>query len=177
MTIIQYFCKYYIDIAKQFAYNEITNSEYKGKHKMADKKKKGFISEFREFINRGSVMDLAVGIVVGGTFTSIVTSLVNDILMPVIGLVAGGVDFTKLAITIPNFFGTGDQAVIAYGNFLQNIVNFLIVAFCIFLCIRFMNRFRRANAKPQQTEDKASAKKEDEQTAILQNILKELKKH
>ena len=103
----------------------------------------GFRKEFIEFINRGSVVDLAVGVAVGGAFTTIVNSLVNDIVMPIVGLLAGGVDFTNLAITIPNFFGTGDQAVIAYGNFIQNVVNFLIIAYVIFLIIRVMNRINR----------------------------------
>ena len=111
----------------------------------------GFRKEFIEFINRGSVVDLAVGVAVGGAFTTIVNSLVNDIVMPIVGLLAGGVDFTKLAITIPNFFGTSDQATIAYGNFIQNVVNFLIIAYVIFLIVRVMNRInRRKDAKKSE---------------------------
>ena len=102
----------------------------KAKEMLAKTREKsgGFRKEFIEFINRGSVVDLAVGVAVGGAFTAIVNSLVNDIIMPIVGLVAGGVDFTNLAIRIPNFFGTGDEAVIAYGNFLQNVIEFLIIA-------------------------------------------------
>ena len=107
------------------------------------KRNSGFRKEFIEFINRGSVVDLAVGVAVGGAFTTIVNSLVNDIVMPIVGLLAGGVDFTKLAITIPNFFGTGDQAVIAYGNFIQNVVNFLTIAFVIFMIVKVINRINR----------------------------------
>lgn len=103
----------------------------------------GFRKEFIEFINRGSVVDLAVGVAVGGAFTTIVNSLVNDIVMPIVGLLAGGVDFTNLSITIPNFFGAEDAAVIAYGNFIQNVVNFLIIAYVIFLIVRVMNRINR----------------------------------
>ena len=111
-------------------------------------KSSGFKKEFIEFINRGSVVDLAVGVAVGGAFTAIVNSLVNDIIMPIVGLVAGGVDFTTLAIRIPNFFGTGDEAVIAYGNFLQNVLQFLIIAWVIFMIIKGMNRInRRRDAK------------------------------
>ena len=102
--------------------------------------KKGIKEEFIEFINRGSMIDLAVGVAVGGAFTAIVNSLVNDIIMPIVGLIAGGVDFTQLAIRIPNFFGTGDEAVIAYGNFIQNVVQFLIIAWVIFMVIKGMNR-------------------------------------
>ena len=109
-------------------------------------KKNGFIEEFKTFISQGSVMDLAVGMVIGAAFTAIVTSLVNDIIMPVVGLLIGGVDFSGLSLKIDNFFGTGDQAVIAYGNFLQNVVNFLVVAFALFLVVKGMNRMK-ARAK------------------------------
>ena len=105
--------------------------------------KQGLKEEFIELINRGSMIDLAVGVAVGGAFTAIVNSLVNDIIMPIVGLVAGGVDFTSLAIRIPNFFGTGDEAVIAYGNFIQNVIEFLIIAWVIFMIIKFMNRINR----------------------------------
>lgn len=117
----------------------------KTKQNLAKLHEKGgaFRKEFAEFINRGSVVDLAVGVVIGSAFTAIVNSLVNDIIMPIVGLIAGGVDFTKLAITIPNFFGTGDQAVIAYGNFIQNVVNFLIIAFVVFLMVKVINNFHR----------------------------------
>ena len=114
-----------------------------------------FRKEFIEFINRGSVVDLAVGVTVGGAFTAIVNSLVNDIIMPIVGLLAGGVDFTSLAITIPNFFGTGDAAVIAYGNFIQNVVEFLIIAWVIFMIIKAMNRInRKKDAKAAREEKK-----------------------
>ena len=114
----------------------------------------GFRKEFLEFINRGSVVDLAVGVAVGGAFTTIVNSLVNDIVMPIVGLLAGGVDFTNLAITIPNFFGTDDQATIAYGNFIQNVVNFLIIAWVIFMIVRIMNRInRKKDAKAEKAEN------------------------
>lgn len=114
--------------------------------------KQGLKEEFIEFINRGSMIDLAVGVAVGGAFTAIVNSLVNDIVMPIVGLLAGGVDFTGLAIRIPNFFGTGDEAVIAYGNFLQTAVEFLIIAWVIFMVIKGMNRLNRRR-------DKLAAKK------------------
>lgn len=113
------------------------------KIKEAREKSSGFRKEFIEFISRGSVVDLAVGVAVGGAFTAIVNSLVNDIIMPIVGLIAGGVDFTSLAIKIPNFFGTGDEAVIAYGNFLQNVIQFLIIAWVIFMIIKAMNRVNR----------------------------------
>ena len=113
--------------------------------------------EFIEFINRGSMIDLAVGVAVGGAFTAIVNSLVNDIVMPIVGLLLGGVDFTGLALRIPNFFGTGDEAVIAYGNFIQNVVQFLVIAWVIFLVIKAMNRMNRRR-------DAKKAKKEEDKT-------------
>ncbi len=120
----------------------------------------GFKKEFVEFINRGSVVDLAVGVAVGGAFTAIVNSLVNDIIMPIVGLIAGGVDFTNLVIRIPNFFGTGDEAVISYGNFLQNVLQFLIIAWVIFMIIKGMNRLnRRRDKKSVEAEMKKAEKK------------------
>lgn len=120
--------------------------------------KQNIKEEFIEFINRGSVIDLAVGVAVGGAFTAIVNSLVNDIIMPIVGLLLGGVDFTGLAIRIPNFFGTGDEAVIAYGNFIQNVVQFLIIAWVIFLVIKAMNRMNRRIDAKKAAKAKAAEK-------------------
>lgn len=123
------------------------------------KEKQNLKDEFIEFINRGSMIDLAVGVAVGGAFTAIVNSLVNDIVMPIVGLLLGGVDFTGLAIRVPNFFGSGDEAVIAYGNFIQNVVQFLVIAWVIFMVIKAMNRLnRRRDAKKAKKETKAEAK-------------------
>ena len=94
------------------------------------------LKEFREFINRGNVIDLAVAVILGGAFTAIITSLVNDIIMPIIGVLLGGIDFTALAITV------GDAS-ITYGNFIQAIINFLLIALVLFLIIRSMNRMKR----------------------------------
>ena len=121
---------------------------------MTEEKKKGFIAEFKEFINRGSVIDLAVGVVVGGAFTAIVNSLVNDIITPLIGLILGGVNFSGLSITVKD-------ASINYGMFIQNIINFIIVAFCIFIVVKFMNRMRETNEKNLgKLAEKAKALKE-----------------
>lgn len=109
-----------------------------------------FIKEFKEFINRGNVVDLAIGVAVGGAFTAIVKSLVDDIIMPITSLLAGGMDFSKLAIDIPNIFGADTTAHIAYGNFLQNVVNFLIVAFTIFIVVKAMNRMNTAKEEAEK---------------------------
>ena len=130
----------------------------KAKEKLGEirEKNSGFRKEFIEFINRGSVVDLAVGVAVGGAFTAIVNSLVNDIVMPVVSLIAGGVDFRDLRLVIPNFFGGDTEAVIAYGNFIQNVVEFLIIAWVIFMIIKAMNRInRKKDAKAAAKENKS----------------------
>jgi large conductance mechanosensitive channel len=94
------------------------------------------LKEFRDFAMRGNVIDLAVGVIIGGAFGKIVASLVGDILMPLIGLVLGGVNFSTLAITVGG-------AEVKYGAFIQNIVDFIIIAFVIFLIVRAMNRMKK----------------------------------
>jgi large conductance mechanosensitive channel len=94
------------------------------------------LKEFRDFAMRGSVLDLAVAVIIGGAFGKIVSSLVDDIIMPLIGLLMGGVDFSSLAITVGG-------AQIKYGQFIQNVVDFLIIAFVIFMIVRTMNRFKK----------------------------------
>lgn len=110
---------------------------------------KKLVNEFKEFISRGNVVDLAVGVIIGGAFTSIVTSLVNDIVMPVVGLIVGGVNFTGLKYVITPAAGDVAEAAIYYGNFLQSVVNFLLVACVIFSVIKVINRFhKREEATP-----------------------------
>ncbi|MBF1035778.1 MAG: large-conductance mechanosensitive channel protein MscL, partial [Candidatus Nanosynbacter sp.] len=128
-------------------------------------------TEFKEFINRGSVLDLAVGVIIGGAFQKIISSLVSDIIMPLVGLIAGGVDFRNLEITIPNLFGQDSAAHIRYGNFLQNMVDFLIIAFCVFLIIKIMNKFIGKFKKEQEEKAELTT---DEQ--ILE-VLKDIRKH
>lgn len=113
-------------------------------------KSRSFKNEFITFINRGNVMDLAVGVVVGSAFTKIVNSLVNDIIMPIVSLIGGGFDFSTLSLTI------GD-ATITYGSFIQNTVNFLIIALVVFLMIKFINKLHK---KAEQVESKIKSKKE-----------------
>lgn len=99
-------------------------------------KGKGFIEEFKKFIMRGNVMDMAVGVIVGGAFTSIVTSLNQDILTPILGIF-GGTDFSNLKVTL----GSGENApVLCYGNFITAVINFLITAFVIFVLVKVINK-------------------------------------
>ena len=138
------------------------SDKIKEKVSSAREKNSVFRKEFIEFINRGSVVDLAVGVAVGGAFTAIVNSLVNDIVMPIVGLIGGGVDFRDLKLVIPNFFGGNTEAVIAYGNFIQNVVEFLIIAWVIFMIVKAMNRINRkkdAKAEKDAADKGAKAKK------------------
>ena len=121
---------------------------------------KKFISEFKEFISKGNVLDMAVGVIIGGAFSKIVSSLVNDVMMPLIGVIIGGHDFTNLSIKVGN-------AKIMYGSFLQNVVDFLIVAFCLFIVIKIINRFKR---KQEKIEKKENVKTPSEEVVI--NITK-----
>ena len=126
------------------------------KLKKSIKKMNPILKEFRDFINRGNVIDLAVGVIIGGAFNKIISSLVNDLIMPVVGIILGGIDFTNLEITIPNFLGGSSAAHLRYGNFIQNVVDFLIVAFCVFIFIRIIDKFtakKEAEAATEPTTD------------------------
>lgn len=105
---------------------------------------KTFMKEFKEFVARGNVMDMAVGIIIGGAFTAIVTSLVNDILMPVLSLITGGFDFSSLCIVL----GEGEgAATLNYGAFIAAVINFLLIAIVIFILIKAINKLSRKKAE------------------------------
>lgn len=128
------------------------------------------IKEFKEFISKGNVVDLAVGVIIGGAFGKIVSSLVDNILMPIIGAIIGGVDFSDLSIKI-------GKANIAYGLFIQNVIDFLIIAFCVFIFVKGVNRLSNVTEKLKKKEKKESKEepKEDE-LSVLKEIRSELKK-
>lgn len=126
---------------------------------------KKVVKEFKEFISKGNVVDLAVGVIIGGAFGKIVTSLVNDILMPLLGIVLGGINFGGLTLRVGN-------AVIAYGAFIQNVIDFLIIAFCIFMFVKFINKL---TTKPKKVEEPAKPVKKDE-VILLEEIRDLLKK-
>jgi large conductance mechanosensitive channel len=130
----------------------------------------GFIKEFKEFAMKGNVMDMAVGVIIGGAFGKIVSSLVNDVLMPIVGKLTGGVDFTTLAVTL----GEGeDAAKIAYGNFIQNVVDFLIVAFCIFLMLKGINKLNRKKEEPAPEPEAPKGPTQEELLAEIRDLLKQ----
>ena len=112
---------------------------------------KKFFEEFKKFISKGNVMDLAVGVIIGGAFQAIVNSLVNDIIMPLLGIITGGLDFSSLAITV------GD-AQIMYGSFISAIINFLLMALVLFMVIKAMNKAKELTEKPKEPSRLPSAK-------------------
>ena len=117
----------------------------------------GLVSEFKEFAVKGNAVDMAVGIIVGGAFGKIVSSLVNDVIMPPIGVLMGGTDFTKLAMTLKEAEGEAAAVTLNYGQFIQNTVDFLIVAFAIFMVVKGINSMKKkeeeaAPAGPSQEE-------------------------
>ena len=128
------------------------------KLKEMEGKSKGLINEFKEFIKRGSVIDLAVGVVIGGAFSKIVSSLVDDILMPLIGVIIGGYDFSNLSIKV-------GESNLKYGMFIQNIINFLIIAFCVFIFVKLLNKLEH-----HKEETKKEEKVKSDETIILTEI-------
>lgn len=133
--------------------------------KKAVNKAGSFLGEFKNFALKGNVLDMAVGVIIGGAFGKIVTSLVADILTPAIGLLLGGVDFKSLAWVV-------GEATIAYGNFIQNIIDFVIIAFSIFLFIKLLSKFSR---KKEEVKEEEPPKKPDD-ILLLEEIRDLLKK-
>lgn len=122
----------------------------------------GFAKEFKEFAVRGNVVDMAVGIVIGAAFGKIVSSLVADVFMPPIGWLIGGVDFSDLAVTLPALIEGREPVLIAYGKFIQTVLDFTIVAFAIFMVIKGINRIKRKEeaAPPAPAAEPAPSKEE-----------------
>ena len=122
----------------------------------------GFVKEFKEFAMKGNVMDMAVGVIIGGAFGKIVSSLVDDVLMPIIGMITGGVDLTGLVAKV------GD-ATVKYGTFIQNIIDFLIIALCIFCMIKAMNKMKKAE---EPAPEAPAGPTTEELLADIKDILK-----
>jgi large conductance mechanosensitive channel len=126
------------------------------------------LQEFKDFAVKGNVVDLAIAVIIGGAFSKIVSSLVNDLVMPVFGYMLGGVKFSNL------IFKLGDNS-IKYGNFVQTIVDFLIIAFSIFLAVKLITRFKKK--KEVNNEEKVKINKEEELLKEIRDILKNNNKH
>ena len=146
---------------------KVNKEDLKEANKKLGKKLVKGRTEFKEFIMRGNVIDLAVGVIVGGAFGSIVTSLVDDILMPIIGVIIGGLDFSNLSIDFAD-------AKIMYGSFIQQIVDFLIIAFCIFMFIKAIGKFTKKEEEKEEVEEEA---KKSEEVLLLEEIRDLLKEN
>ena len=135
---------------------------------------KKLFKEFGDFIKRGNVIDLAVAVVVGGAFSSIVTSLVNDIIMPVIGMITGGINISEVKATV-------GSAELLYGAFLQAVINFLIIAFVLFMIIKIMNtaaeKASKLKKKGAKEEKEATAPVKSDEVKLLEEIRDALKKN
>lgn len=125
---------------------------------------KKFMEEFKQFISRGNVMDMAVGVIIGGAFSSITTSLINDIVMPLLGILTGSISFAELHVTI-------NGAEIAYGNFIQAIFNFLIMAFVVFCMVKAINKLHHNT--PQTPPPPPAPSKEEQLLTEIRDLLKE----
>ena len=133
-----------------------------------------FISEFKEFAMRGNVIDMAVGVVIGGAFGKIVSSLVGDVIMPAVGVLTGGVNFTDLKLTLKEAAEGAPAVTINYGSFIQTMVDFLIIAFCIFCVIKALNTLK--NKLPKEEEAAPAEPETPADIAILTEIRDLLKK-
>ena len=127
---------------------------------------KKFFGEFKQFIARGNVMDMAVGVIIGGAFSAITTSLINDIIMPLLGIFTGSISFAALSFEI-------NGAVIAYGNFIQAVLNFLVMAFVVFCLIKAINRFHRKKEEPAAPPAPPEPSAEEKLLAEIRDLLKE----
>ncbi len=162
--------------------NKVTEAAKAAKERVSDatskaaesarKKQPKVVKEFAEFINKGNIVDLAVGVVIGGAFGKIVTALVDYIIMPLVGMVLGGVDFSDLYIRVPNWLGDGRGVLIQYGNFLQAVVDFLVIAFCVFIFVKFINKFRINFKKEIEEASEAAPSDNDKIIALLEDIKK-----
>ncbi len=146
---------------------EKINKKMKDEMKKAQKDAKNEMSEFKKFISKGNVVDMAVGVIIGGAFGKIVTSLVNDIITPAIGIIIGGLDFSNLSIQI-------GKAKIMYGNFIQTVIDFLIIAICIFSVIRIFERVKNRNKKEEPAPE---APKKSDEVLLLEEIRDLMKKN
>lgn len=136
---------------------------------MADEKKKGVFTEFKEFISKGNVVDMAVGVIIGSAFTSIVNSLVADIFTPLIGIIIGGIDFASLSFKIPDTEVDGkvitQGAELTYGNFIQSIITFLLTAICVFIFVKVINTIRNGNLLKKKAAEEAEKAAEEAKPA------------
>lgn len=139
--------------------------------------KKGFWSEFREFIARGNVLDLSVGVIIGGAFSTITSSVTSDLIMPIVSIFLGGVDFSAMKVTLPNLFGVVSDTpnTLNYGNFLNAVINFLIMALVVFCIVKAFNRLRRKKEAEATAAPSAPPEPSNEEKLLMEirDLLKE----
>lgn len=139
---------------------------------------KAAFKEFKDFIKKGNVVDLAVAVVMGTAFSSIVNSVVNDIIMPLVGIIIGGVNFTNLKISIPNYIGQGNVDIMI-GNFIQAVINFLLIALALFFIVKAMNKLMSLKKNKEEEPAKPEPVKSDELKTLeeIRDLLKKQNKN
>lgn len=145
---------------------------------MADKEKKGIVKEFKEFALQGNLFDMAVGVLIGGVFKDLVASFTDNIIMPIIGIFTGSVDFTAWKIALPSLFGekidpeTGEAVInyLSFGNFISSIITFFILAIVIFMMIKGMNKLRAMAKKKEEEKKEEEEPKKSDETLLLEEI-------
>ena len=134
---------------------------------------KKFFSEFREFAMRGNVLDMAIGVILGGAFGKITTSLVNDVFMPLVGLLIGGVDLGKLNIVLKAATETTESVTLGIGTFLSTIIDFVLVAFVIFLMVKTINRFHKKKEEEAPAQEEPAGPTTEELLTEIRDLLKD----
>ncbi len=139
---------------------------------------KKFFSEFKAFINKGNVLNLAVGVIIGGAFSTITTSLTNDVIMPIVSIFLGGVDFSSMTVTLPTFYKVAEDAVpntLNYGNFISAVINFLILAFVVFCIVKaFNSASERARKKKEEAPAAPPAPPEPSKEEVLLTEIRDI---
>ncbi len=135
----------------------------------------GFLKEFRDFAMRGNVLDMAIGVVIGTAFGKIVSSLVSDVIMPCVGMLAGNVDFKDLAITLQEKTADQEAVILSYGAFLQTVFDFIIIAFAIFMSMKLINNLKRTIVTEDKKEEEAAPAPDIQLLTEIRDLLKEKK--
>ena len=142
---------------------------------------KKFFQEFKEFINKGNVLGLAVGVIIGGAFSTITTSLTNDVIMPIVSIFLGGVDFSSMTVALPTFFAVAEDAApntLNYGSFISAVINFIILALVVFCIVKAVNRAMEKAKKKEDAAPPAPPEPTAEEKLLteIRDILKESRK-
>ena len=142
---------------------------------------KKFFQEFKEFINKGNVLGLAVGVIIGGAFSTITTSLTNDIIMPIVSIFLGGVDFSSMSVALPTFYALAEDAApntLNYGNFISAVINFIILALVVFCIVKAVNRAMEKAKKKEEAAPPPPPEPSAEEKLLteIRDILKENRK-